>query len=53
MNANSYSRIFENVLFTVLVATVIGCVAASVAADSRVISTSSAVVVATAGVGNS
>jgi hypothetical protein len=52
MNPNSYSRISENVLFTVVVVSVIGWIAASVATDSLAAPVSVAPTVATVAVGN-
>jgi hypothetical protein len=49
METNSYSRITENVLFTVLVATVIGYAAASVATNPLPATSSTAVVMAATG----
>lgn len=52
MNKNSVGRISENVLFAVLVATVIAWTAASVA-DTLPASTHDALVMATTAIGNS
>ena len=52
MDKNFYSRISENVLFAVLVATVIGWTAVSVA-EAMPASTPAALVMTTTGTGNS
>jgi hypothetical protein len=53
MDKNSYSRISENVLFAVLVATVIGWAALSVASNPQAASAPAAVVMAATGAVNS
>jgi hypothetical protein len=53
MGKNSYSRISENVLFTLLVATVIGWMALSVTSNPLPASAPATVMVAASGSGNS